>query len=284
MEELKNEFTTDYNVDDSDSDNWILKAKGQEVTIPAGEKEEVKTATLQGSGFCYGGNLYQVYGNGSNIWNEITEVIQSNFKPSNDIMVDSHLWSTSDSEYPVYFWLEDNKLYYWTEASHIYLNKDVSNMFKDWSKLKNIDFIQQFNTSRTENMSFMFWNCTTLTDFSPIKNFNVSNVTNMKNMFTYCSGMSNIDLSKWNTINVKEMSQMFAGCSNLTTIYASTNFVVSSLTDSGNAMFGGCSLLEGGNGTKYNVSNINATMAQIDTAVYENETLVSGVAGYFTAK
>ena len=36
MEELKKEFETDYNVDDSDNTNWILSAKGQNVTIPAG--------------------------------------------------------------------------------------------------------------------------------------------------------------------------------------------------------------------------------------------------------
>ena len=40
-EELKKEFTSDYSVDDTDDNNWILKAKGQSVTIPAGEKEEV---------------------------------------------------------------------------------------------------------------------------------------------------------------------------------------------------------------------------------------------------
>ena len=38
MKELENEFETDYDVDDSDSDNWVLSAKGQSVTIPAGTK------------------------------------------------------------------------------------------------------------------------------------------------------------------------------------------------------------------------------------------------------
>lgn len=41
MQELKNEFKSDYDVDDSDDTNWILSAKGQSVTIPAGEKEKV---------------------------------------------------------------------------------------------------------------------------------------------------------------------------------------------------------------------------------------------------
>lgn len=38
MEELKNEFTTDYDVDDSDDENWTLFAQGQSVIIPAGIK------------------------------------------------------------------------------------------------------------------------------------------------------------------------------------------------------------------------------------------------------
>lgn len=38
-DELEKEFgENNYNVDDSDSDNWILSAKGQSVTIPAGKK------------------------------------------------------------------------------------------------------------------------------------------------------------------------------------------------------------------------------------------------------
>ena len=38
-DELENEFgENNYNVDDSDSDNWVLSAKGQSVTIPAGTK------------------------------------------------------------------------------------------------------------------------------------------------------------------------------------------------------------------------------------------------------
>lgn len=38
-EELEHEFgENNYNVDDSNSDNWILSAKGQSITIPVGAK------------------------------------------------------------------------------------------------------------------------------------------------------------------------------------------------------------------------------------------------------
>ena len=39
MNELKNEFKTDYDVDDSDDKNWKMMAHGQEVIIPAGKKD-----------------------------------------------------------------------------------------------------------------------------------------------------------------------------------------------------------------------------------------------------
>ena len=38
MDELKNEFETDYDVDDSGDESWKMKAHGQEVTIPSGLK------------------------------------------------------------------------------------------------------------------------------------------------------------------------------------------------------------------------------------------------------
>ena len=46
MDELKNEFETDYDVDDSDTKNWKLKAHGQEVIIPAG-KEDTGKVTIK---------------------------------------------------------------------------------------------------------------------------------------------------------------------------------------------------------------------------------------------
>lgn len=43
MQELKNEFETDYDVDDSNDEKWKMKAHGQEVEIPAGTKEQEDT-------------------------------------------------------------------------------------------------------------------------------------------------------------------------------------------------------------------------------------------------
>ena len=44
LNELKNEFESEYDVDDSDDKNWVLYAKGQSVIIPAGSSEQEKYA------------------------------------------------------------------------------------------------------------------------------------------------------------------------------------------------------------------------------------------------
>ena len=47
MEELKNEFKTDYDVDDSDAENWKMKAQGQEIIIPAGKEDNSKVDLIR---------------------------------------------------------------------------------------------------------------------------------------------------------------------------------------------------------------------------------------------
>jgi len=56
---------------------------------------------------------------------------------------------------------------------------------------------------------------------------------------------------------------MFYNCTNLTTIYASTNFVTTGVTNSTN-MFYNNTKLKGGNGTSFSSSNIDKTYARID--------------------
>ena len=48
MQELKNEFETGYDVDDSNNEKWIMKAQGQEVEIPSGEKSTKITFSING--------------------------------------------------------------------------------------------------------------------------------------------------------------------------------------------------------------------------------------------
>ena len=107
-----------------------------------------------------------------------------------------------------------------------------------------------------------------------LSNFNTSKVTNMASMF-YESQAKALDLSSFDTSNVTNMGVMFYNNKNLVTIYASNKFITDNVTSSTD-MFYGTSNLIGGNGTKYNKSNVNKTYARIDGG--------TSSPGYFTLK
>ena len=72
--------------------------------------------------------------------------------------------------------------------------------------------------------------------------FNLSlNILNMNNIFESCSGLTSIDLSKFDTSNVEDMTAMFTGCYSLRYLDLS-NFDTSKVT-SIYAMFHECSSL-----------------------------------------
>ena len=71
------------------------------------------------------------------------------------------------------------------------------------------------------------------------------------------------------------MSNMFYGSTNLKTIYGSSKFVTTAVTSS-TSMFGGCTKLIGGAGTKYDSTKTDKTYARIDGGTSNP--------GYFTAK
>ena len=135
---------------------------------------------------------------------------------------------------------------------------NMSDMFSN-SQATTLD-VSNFNTSKVTNMSYMFWNSkSTMLDVS---NFNTSNVTNMSYMFYY-SQATTLDVSNFNTSKVTNMNSMFYGGDNLKTIYASSKFVTTAVSDS-EVMFEGSTSLVGGAGTKYNSSYTDKTYARID--------------------
>ena len=135
---------------------------------------------------------------------------------------------------------------------------DMSNMFLN-SQATTLD-LSNFNTSNVTNMSSMFWNskATTL----DVSNFNTSKVTDMSYMFSG-SQATTLDLSNFNTSKVTTMSNMFYNAKNLKTIYVSSKFVTTAVTDSKD-MFTSSTKLIGGAGTKYNSSYVDKTYARID--------------------
>ena len=71
------------------------------------------------------------------------------------------------------------------------------------------------------------------------KGSNTNNVTSMNNMFSVCSGLTSLDLSRFDTSKVTNMSNMFEGCSGLTSLDVSS-FDTSKVIDM-NSMFYLCS-------------------------------------------
>ena len=138
------------------------------------------------------------------------------------------------------------------------------------SKVTTIKGLNKLNTSKVTTMKAMFksTNLTTL----DLSSFNTSNVTDMEGMFNPCTSLTTLDLSTFNTSKVTNMSYMFNGSTSLNTIYVSDKFVTTAVTSS-TSMFGNMPKLVGGNGTKYNSSNVDKTYARADT---------SSAPGYFT--
>ena len=144
---------------------------------------------------------------------------------------------------------------------------DMQGMFYNYSGTL-LD-VSNFNTSNVTNMSYMFQSCKATT--LDLSNFNTSNVINMDSMFAY-NKATTIDLSSFDMSNVNNINSMFYYSSNLKTIYASSKFSIKDVVNS-SGMFGLCTNLVGGAGTKFNSSYVDKTYARIDTA---------STPGYFT--
>jgi len=151
--------------------------------------------------------------------------------------------------------------------------KDMASMFYNCSSLTNLD-VSHFDTSNVTKMNSMFSTCKNITSLD-LSNFNTSQVSVMHHMFYNDYKLTTLDLSNFNTSNVTDMSYMFKDCNNLTTIYAPSSFVTTNVTDSTN-MFSGDTKIEGGMGTTYDSTKVDATYARIDGGTSNP--------GYFTYK
>ena len=104
-------------------------------------------------------------------------------------------------------------------------------------KLTTIEGIENLNTEDVTDMSEMFNSCSGLTSLD-VSKFNTAKVTNMNGMFGG-SGLISLDLSSFNTAKVTDMSNMFAGCQGLTSLdLSSFNTAKVGVMDD---MFNGCS-------------------------------------------
>ena len=156
-------------------------------------------------------------------------------------LIDTGLKDSTDNTKPLY------NLYIVSDAL-IFAPSDCTSIFSFYkydngriSNLTQINFNDNFNTSKATKMSVMFSSCLSLTSLD-LRGFNTANVTNMYSMFGGCSSLISLDLSNINTANVTNMASMFSGCSSLTSLNLS-GLNTSNVTDM-NYMFSSCSSLK----------------------------------------
>ena len=122
------------------------------------------------------------------------------------------------------------------------------------AKINKVVFDASFANARPTSCNKWFYNCNNLTKIEGIENLNTVNVTDMRFMFWGCSGLTSLDLSKFDTQKVTEMNGMFNGCSKLTLLNLS-KFNTQNVTSMSN-MFGGCSALTSLDLSKFDTQNV----------------------------
>ena len=142
--------------------------------------------------------------------------------------------------------------------------ESMSFMFDGNTKLKTVK-LSGIDTSNQTSFQAMFRNCSSLTTLD-LTSFDTTNVTAMHNMFSGCTSLKNIDLSSFDTNSLTVASGIFQNCSFLQTIYVSNSWNLSNVIDNSDSIFSGCTSLVGGNGTVFDSTKTDKTMAVIDTA------------------
>ena len=133
---------------------------------------------------------------------------------------------------------------------------NMSDMFDVCNSLTSLD-VSTFDTSQVTKMSEMFERCYSLISLD-VSKFDTSKVTDMSSMFSYCRGLTSLDVSKFDTSNVTNMDSMFSYCSSLTSLDVS-KFDTSKVTNM-YSMFSGCSSLTSLDVSKFDTSKITNYM------------------------
>lgn len=141
---------------------------------------------------------------------------------------------------------------------------DMGAMFRNCSSLTDLD-VSGFDTRKVTTMGTMFSGCSKLSTLD-VSGFDTKNVTDMYCMFNKCSGLTTLNVSGFDTKNVTNMREMFAGCSKLATIYVSDKFVTTNVTD-GKNMFNMCKALEGA--VSYNGQQNDMAMANYHNGYFK---------------
>ena len=167
---------------------------------------------------------------------------------------------------------EEQSLYnlYIVSEAPIFAPSDCSLFFAGFNNLVNINYNDNFNTSKVTNMSYMYLPVTP-GDWSDVVTLTL-NIKNVKPSFlvktkeseiemmsddgggSFISVLENLNLSSFNTSNVTYMNSMFDSCSSLTSLDLS-NFNTSNVTNM-SSMFYGCSSLANLDLNNFNTSKV----------------------------
>lgn len=143
--------------------------------------------------------------------------------------------------------------------------KTLIDLFNNCTGLKEIEFGEDFDTSKITDMSRMFQNCRELVSVN-VKDFNTENVQYMGSIFSGCEKLETIDISGWNTISATSMNSLFNNCQNLKSITFGENWTTENVIDMG-SMFYVCVSLQSLDVSGWNtakVENMSNTFARCD--------------------
>lgn len=223
------------------------------------------------------------------------------FDPSNGVLTFKYEASKPDGAYSLN---EDRTIPMWVTKHDVAIQKVIFDdsfakarpttclcWFFGCTNLKNIEGINNLNTTEVTDMGAMFRNCSALTDLDvsgfdtrkvttmgtmfsgcsklstlDVSGFDTKNVTDMYCMFNKCSGLTTLNVSGFDTKNVTNMREMFSGCSKLATIYVSDKFVTTNVTE-GKNMFNMCKALEGA--VSYNGQQNDMAMANYHNGYFK---------------
>ena len=123
----------------------------------------------------------------------------------------------------VYGWIINNSDEIANKVTKAVFLKDIrprktTMWFFRLKNLKEISGMQtHLDTSNVTDISYMFYYCSGLTILD-VSKFNTKNAINMECMFLGCSGLTLLDVSNFDTSKVTSMYQMFYNCSKLTSL------------------------------------------------------------------
>ena len=160
------------------------------------------------------------------------------------------------SDYPdiLRFYKKGTEIYWYTvdattpKATNglVYVSNSCSELFSEWTALKDVSGISNWDFGEVSNMYQMFYNCSSLTNVSfskPISMKN-SNASFFNRIFSGCSNLESvtmeIDTSNVTTSTHAQCKEMFKNCSKLTNVNLSGNFTK---IYNFSSMFYGCNAL-----------------------------------------